>query len=349
MKRLAFFIILCLIINSLYANDGGYTLSGDSIHPINLLNVSVEYERIIISKNNSYEIEVYMELFNHTNTEINEYIGFEFENGSNLFYVEPTQFTNFILLFNNEIQKYDYKYDKKNYVHTLLYRPVIKPGKNIIFHKYKLDPGFGTSQGYFEYLLKTSKRWKDGLIKKLDIIIKIDDSLIDFTNNSVSEFDIIGYGKKNGNQYSIKSGYLSASWNNFDPNRDLSFYSNSFFYHNFDNQAPHPACFNSESPLPLHKIVHYWSYTENSNDDSERSLYTEYYDLVSSLSKTDLRLLRNSIYANKGFVFKDKELNEYFLNQYWYFPNPNLPYEQIILTEAEKAIVAIIIGLEKNK
>lgn len=42
---------------------------------------------------------------------------------------------------------------------------------------------------------------------------------------------------------------------------------------------------------------------------------------LKGLSKKDLRLARNEIYARYGYIFKSKELQTYFDSQYWYVPN----------------------------
>ncbi|MBQ2167784.1 MAG: YARHG domain-containing protein, partial [Prevotella sp.] len=38
--------------------------------------------------------------------------------------------------------------------------------------------------------------------------------------------------------------------------------------------------------------------------------------------KKDGRILRNLPYANRGYVFKDKWLNDYFNQLWWYMPDP---------------------------
>lgn len=44
---------------------------------------------------------------------------------------------------------------------------------------------------------------------------------------------------------------------------------------------------------------------------------------LSGLSKSDLRLARNEIYARYGHVFNSKDLKNYFNSQSWYYPNPS--------------------------
>lgn len=67
------------------------------------------------------------------------------------------------------------------------------------------------------------------------------------------------------------------------------------------------------------------------------------YDLA-SLSKVELKLMRNEIFARRGYIFKDEQLNKYFNQQEWYQPL----FEDISdqLTPTEKANIALIKQLE---
>ena len=65
-------------------------------------------------------------------------------------------------------------------------------------------------------------------------------------------------------------------------------------------------------------------------------------------SKEDLKIVRNTIYAQKGYVFKNQELRDYFSQFEWYMPDPNLTMEQIELTEREKILVNKIIERERK-
>lgn len=64
---------------------------------------------------------------------------------------------------------------------------------------------------------------------------------------------------------------------------------------------------------------------------------------LKGLSKDDLRLARNEIYARHGYVFKSKELQNYFGSQSWYEPNPSFDGK---MTEWEKHNIELIKSLE---
>lgn len=49
--------------------------------------------------------------------------------------------------------------------------------------------------------------------------------------------------------------------------------------------------------------------------------YLTYYD-IAGLTKSQLRVARNEIYARHGFIFKSQDLKAYFYSQDWYVPDP---------------------------
>ena len=69
--------------------------------------------------------------------------------------------------------------------------------------------------------------------------------------------------------------------------------------------------------------------------------------LEADYSKEELRLLRNTIYAQYGYNFSSPDLKKYFAQFTWYMPNPNLKMEDIQLTEKEKEFVDKVSTKEK--
>ncbi len=67
-------------------------------------------------------------------------------------------------------------------------------------------------------------------------------------------------------------------------------------------------------------------------------------EMVDGLFVEDLRVLRNEIYARRGRVFKDKDLQKYFEAQSWYHANPDFRDE--MLTETESKNLAVIKEVE---
>ncbi len=63
-------------------------------------------------------------------------------------------------------------------------------------------------------------------------------------------------------------------------------------------------------------------------------------DMLEGLFIEDLRILRNEIYARRGRIFKDADLQKYFETQSWY--KPNAEFKDEMLNEAELKNLAVI-------
>lgn len=69
-------------------------------------------------------------------------------------------------------------------------------------------------------------------------------------------------------------------------------------------------------------------------------------DFVSNLSKADIFILRNSIFARHGFAFRDKQLRVYFEQFDWYMPVFGDIKDE--LTEIEKKNIDLLLRYEQN-
>lgn len=67
---------------------------------------------------------------------------------------------------------------------------------------------------------------------------------------------------------------------------------------------------------------------------------------VANLTKADIYILRNSIFARHGFAFRDRQLRIYFENFDWYMPVFGDVKDD--LTDIEKSNVALLLRYEKN-
>ncbi len=71
-------------------------------------------------------------------------------------------------------------------------------------------------------------------------------------------------------------------------------------------------------------------------------------EYLTNLTKKDLRIVRNAVYARHGRPFKSKDLQEFFYkqNKKRFKMNPN--YKDSMLTKIDKANITYIQGLEKK-
>jgi hypothetical protein len=67
---------------------------------------------------------------------------------------------------------------------------------------------------------------------------------------------------------------------------------------------------------------------------------------VENLSKADIYILRNSIYARHGYSFKSTQLSSYFQEQSWYYPvKADIKKE---LSKIERKNISLLMRYEKN-
>jgi hypothetical protein len=372
MKKHLFLIIFVIAI-PLYANDGGVEVVGGTLHPVNIENVSMDYERLVITCKESYfEIEAYIELYNHDRRSIKPLLGFEFYQGMLSYWDNITlrnKISQYALLVNGKPQKFEYGVQETNdSIHTLVFQPELNTGKNTVYHKFQMPYGFGSSQGGVYYILKTSSRWKGGIIKNLEIFIRTEESTILLfegrtLSTSVSSFDTIGESKlynKNtiqisGNSWECEyysltpNGYLYKKIENFVPNADIRFQLLDFLgmemYIIYDDPP-----YKWERENAYITIFDWKRYIED--PEFHRYRWGENWHpsekMLEGLTAEQLRILRNTLYAIRGYIFNDKFLQDYFNRQYWYFPNPNTAMSDIILSGAERKILEYIIA-EENK
>ncbi|OHW62287.1 hypothetical protein EUAN_13570 [Andreesenia angusta] len=86
------------------------------------------------------------------------------------------------------------------------------------------------------------------------------------------------------------------------------------------------------------------SVVQSGGDYFGNSYYVSWSDL-NGLSKTDIELLRNEIYARNGYVFKEAKFGNYFSSMSWYYPNYN--FSESMFNSVEKANIDLIVEYEE--
>lgn len=146
-------------------------------------------------------------------------------------------------------------------------------------------------------------------------ILKLDDVSEDKENKKVSERDINEYKKQ------IKD--MKNDVTSEESSEDVDYYDDSDLSEDSDNYADSSE--ENEYVLP---------------DSAKRKLKKS--DLK-GLSKEELRIARNEIYARHGRMFDDKKLQKYFDSQSWYEGTvPASEFSEDVLSSVEKKNVAFI-------
>ena len=101
----------------------------------------------------------------------------------------------------------------------------------------------------------------------------------------------------------------------------------------------------------LFSVISFVSFGDSDPDlDTLDEVYNEVIvngnkDFLSGFSKKELAIIRNTIYAKRGYKFKRKEYQKYFGAKNWYKGTTN---KQNILNRKEQKLVDIIVKYEKS-
>ncbi|HHW49543.1 MAG TPA: YARHG domain-containing protein [Clostridiaceae bacterium] len=77
---------------------------------------------------------------------------------------------------------------------------------------------------------------------------------------------------------------------------------------------------------------------------SDREYITE--EFLDTLSKEEIALIRNEIYARHGYIFQTEPYKSYFSGKSWYVPNEN--FDESMLSEIERENVNTILEYEER-
>lgn len=329
-----------------FCNDGVYLTRGSVIYPINETRVSLDKEVLSFTvREKICRVDIYFEFNNPDLVERNLLIGFQapmaygdVPEGAS----QTNQISDFTILSNDQIVPYTLKVaecedcELKEIkdgnlpeiefpgVFVYLFQLSFKPGINKINHSYTFPASTNVEASQlYNYILTTGSKWANGTIKDLTVQIDMGDNTYFYVNDvfgDKADWSVIGTGKVMDKKQlygpdpvrvaRLLSGKLQINVKGFKPLKNIEFGIN-----------------------------------RRLNDDF---LNTEEYTLDGNYSRADLKLLRNTIYAQHGHVFRSKEIMDYFLKFEWYIPNPNLTMDQIILTEKEKKLLDEIIKREKE-
>lgn len=347
MKRIIISIILCVFVTIVVANDGSYYISGNSLKPLVETRIGITKEILTITKNRNdaskVDVSVYYEM-NNPDAAKKLVVGFEamppggdvdpdFQKGHHPY------MTDFMVEMNGEILPYDIHmtsdssyyengafknsvssnddYEYYYYMYVYHFEANFKPGKNIIKHTYTCDLSASVIDIYsFDYVLKAAMRWGNRQIDDFTLILDMgDEQLLRIPHtffDSRDEWVIAGLGKAIEDDrfkewsdgvtkfslFYIKNGKLIFQKKNFKAKDDLYFsYSREMYFETFDKDS--------------NQII-----------DPRFMIEDGYFDEnLKTIDFSSRRVLRNLPFAMRGYIFKNKELQDYFEKQIWYYPN----------------------------
>jgi len=132
----------------------------------------------------------------------------------------------------------------------------------------------------------------------------------------------------------IQSGYITYSAKNFKPDNDIIVGD----YHFRKEVSNWCDCEEKNLFEGLDWTLYYLSSSESYNNDNREKI-----------SKEELNLIKEYIYARKGYVSDDRKVQDIFTKFLWYIPNYSLRKDDILFNEEEQKILDSIEKLEKEK
>lgn len=355
-KPIIFIFILSQAFN-LIANDGRYLSNGSVIFPMQDNNIELTKEVLSFScRNKKSQVHIQFTFDNKENIEKKILVGFQAPNS----YGDVDDFTlnnpsiqNFTIQFEGNIIPYTVKMAecedcplkdagsiKLNQasmgIFVYLFEITFKPGINIINHSYEFQASERVDiKEVYNYILTTGAKWKNKKIKDLTVEIDLGENINCFVQNSFGKnanWNIIGCGKllnkkiyEDSLEYNfvrILSGKLQIRVKDLEPTQNIRF-----------------------GILNYSIFIDKFGFDENDSKVYKALLFSSIAD--ETYTKEELRLIRNSLYAKYGYVFKSKDLTDYFNKFECYIPNPNLKMEEISLTKDEKKLINEITAREK--
>lgn len=333
--RLMFFISLFLAFsNHISANDGGFYAKGNTLFPLKNTNIELKKEVLYLTLDNaSLRVNINFTFYNPSD-EQTIIVGFVTPPGSGAGFEEEQthpQIKDFIVYVNNELVEFKItSIDSTDFILSnkedfkgndfIYYFPVsFRKGINTIQHSYRYMGSFSILPiNTFDYKLTTGKLWANKQINDFELIINLGEDIYFHLpdrlqkNDDFSNWEVVGVGrllkKEKNNKYIagyVKSGSIRYRASNFIPEFDFSI---TIIDKMFE--------FNS------HYRINYFSQDLQSDTDA-------------NWTAEELRILKNSLFAYKGFKFKSKDLLDYFSQYAWYFPDPSVKNDLNILTEWE--------------
>ncbi|RYD99718.1 MAG: YARHG domain-containing protein [Sphingobacteriales bacterium] len=345
-----------------YANDGAYYASGNQLIPIAETDISVQKEVLHIRKikNELIEVSVYYEFYNPGSAK-QITVGFEAFSPEGDVDGAPVNgqhpyMRNFKVIMNNvplkcstalvadtlyqqngKIKTIDWKTFEGNktgntvdFFYVYHFKANFKKGLNIIKHTYQYDASGSVDFDYdFDYILTAANRWANRQID--DFTLVLDMGVFESFHIAKSFFDraadwqINGIGKVTDDQgrarnyeqgpvasCHIRQGTITFHQKNFRPRGELFVYSWRFL-----PGSDHFDYNNSSLPFSIY----------------QQTTIPE----PSAAAPINRKILRNLPFARRGYIFKDKELQDYFTHMTdWYMPDPGYQAEIQKLEEAEK-------------
>ena len=335
-------IVLVLLLFSymfIYANDSIVTKGSESIS-INYdeNNIFIQNEELnIYLFTDSYKVTIEYE-YNNIGSDKQILLGFPIKYVYTSSEKEKKEYINkytFTQFFNNQKIEVKEEYEdesKEQYhvegIHWIIREVDFKKGKNISKIEYTGPYSRVGFEAQFNYIIESAACWNNK-IKHLTITIHNDNNVLIDSN----KWEIGFYSSCNfPEQFKTLKNSFSFIFENIDPIRFKEINLRIKPYNLSSNWIP----FNDDA--------NGWGYNiyKVFQDENEIWLYTE----------EQIQLFINCFYASKGYIFKNKKLEQYFKNKHFdlldtdYVPDKN--FSESKFNEIEKENINFLLNMKKK-
>jgi hypothetical protein len=351
--------LLTILTLSVFGNDGVYLSRGSAIYSTQETKISLERENLSFTvRDKIAQVDIQFEFNNPENKERKLLVGFQAPSAVGDVTDETCNkilISDFRILKDGEILPYQLKAaqcadcelkepkefhfsQKETGVFVYLFEVDFKPGINRINHSYSFPASNNVVfDEIYNYILTTGSKWAGRTIKDLTVQIDMGTNRYFFVHNIFglnANWSILGTGKVTNTKFShfeadscrmvrVLSGKLQIEVKDFHPTKNIEF--GIISENSFINRTTDLARIQSGELLEIGQL----------NKDK-------------TYSKEELRILRNTVYAQHGYAFKSTDLQDFFSQFEWYLPDPNLNMDQIALTEKEKSFLDEILKKENQ-
>ncbi|HRH38494.1 MAG TPA: YARHG domain-containing protein, partial [Flavobacteriales bacterium] len=348
------------------ANDGAYLTRGGAIYPMKETRIAMAKEHLSFTcAGDVATVEVFFEFYNPDTVARTLLVGFQAPTSvgdvsDSL--ILASRIRDLKIMVNGKLQpitmkaaecedcplgsvsSFEFHQDTPG-IYVYLFEVTFQPGITRVHHSYVFMASSNVSfDQMFNYILTTGSKWAGSSIKDFTVEIDMGRNQYFYVADVFgknADWSIVGTGLVTDQAFDYidsttcrmvrtVSGKLVIRARDLLPKRNIEFgvcSAGSFF------GVP------LESASGLSERVH--AALRYSTLDMAQFR-------MEPLTKEDLRMLRNTIYAIHGYAFKDKELRSFFERFPWYVPEPSLDLTALGLSREEQGLINGVIEMEKG-
>ncbi len=223
-----------------------------------------------------------------------------------------------------------------SYAYAYCFKADFKSGHNVIHHTYKYVMSNSVYSLYeIPYTLTPAMRWANHQIDDFTLRIRVENTAkhfaIDRRAFADGEFVVTeGVGKHRTSpmpfdsikceEVALRDGVIEWHCKNYTTENDMMIYSADYLLRDRTDD--------------VHSVGAFYD-----RRVGDRLVWLSDNDTTAFDGNAIKRIRRNLPYAHRGYVFRDKRLNDYFNKLFWYMPNPEWKASTDGFTEAEWELI----------